>query len=204
MRAGIVGGGMVAVLVGLTAGCGGGVPPDEALEAVRRGGGEFASLGPRSESREWERAAEHYYRPAYRDYFEDMDAIADHSLDFATGQGDPLSFCEDPQRALRQLRRVLKPGAALVLSVDNRCAGVRTLLDEQEPAAALELLRSGRTEWRADRDAERFGMKMFDAAERLVVCNSQYYNMYELTSEDAKPGSTLSEVLQKRVAKGTF
>jgi methyl-accepting chemotaxis protein len=45
---------------------------------------------------------------------------------------------------------------------------------------------------------------MFDASERLVVCNAQYYKMYELTPADVKPGSTLSEVLAKRVAKGTF
>ena len=45
---------------------------------------------------------------------------------------------------------------------------------------------------------------MFDAAERLVVCNSQYYTMYELTPADVKPGATLSEVLARRVAKGTF
>ena len=48
------------------------------------------------------------------------------------------------------------------------------------------------------------GLCMFDAAERLVVCNAQYYNMYELTPADVKPGATLSEVLEKRVAKGTF
>jgi methyl-accepting chemotaxis protein len=48
------------------------------------------------------------------------------------------------------------------------------------------------------------GLSMFDAAERLIVCNAQYYEMYGLTSEDVKPGSTLSEVLAKRVAKGTF
>ena len=48
------------------------------------------------------------------------------------------------------------------------------------------------------------GLCMFDAAERLVVCNAQYYKMYELTPDDVKPGSTLSEVLEKRVAKGTF
>ena len=53
-------------------------------------------------------------------------------------------------------------------------------------------------------DSMAQGLCMFDASERLVVCNSQYYNMYELTSDDVKPGSTLSEVLEKRVAKGTF
>ena len=48
------------------------------------------------------------------------------------------------------------------------------------------------------------GLCMFDASERLVVCNQQYYNMYELTPDDVKPGATLSEVLARRVAKGTF
>lgn len=53
-------------------------------------------------------------------------------------------------------------------------------------------------------DSMAQGLCMFDAAERLVVCNSQYYKMYELTADEVKPGATLSEVLNKRVAKGTF
>jgi methyl-accepting chemotaxis protein len=53
-------------------------------------------------------------------------------------------------------------------------------------------------------DSMAQGLCMFDASERLVVCNTQYYDMYELTSADVKPGATLSEVLAKRVAKGTF
>ena len=53
-------------------------------------------------------------------------------------------------------------------------------------------------------DSMAQGLCMFDAAERLVVCNSQYSKMYELTPADVKPGSTLSEVLARRVAKGTF
>ena len=53
-------------------------------------------------------------------------------------------------------------------------------------------------------DSMAQGMCMFDAAERLVVCNTQYYEMYGLTSDDVKLGATLSEVLAKRVAKGTF
>src|SRR5665213_1964361 len=48
------------------------------------------------------------------------------------------------------------------------------------------------------------GLCMFDRSERLVVCNTQYYEMYGLASDDVTPGFTLSEVLAKRVAKGTF
>jgi len=53
-------------------------------------------------------------------------------------------------------------------------------------------------------DSMAQGLCMFDASERLVICNSQYYRMYNLTSADVKTGFTLSEVLARRVAKGTF
>jgi len=53
-------------------------------------------------------------------------------------------------------------------------------------------------------DSMAQGLCMFDASERLVVCNAQYYKMYNLTPADVRPGSTLSEVLTKRVAMGTF
>ena len=53
-------------------------------------------------------------------------------------------------------------------------------------------------------DSMAQGLCMFDASERLVVCNSKYYEMYGLTPADVKPGSTLSKVLARRVAKGTF
>lgn len=101
---------------------------------------------------------------------EDMAAIADGALAFATAQGDPLSFCADPQRALFELRRVLAVDATAVLSVDHRVAGVRTLLDENEPDAALDLLRTGRTRWRARERDDEFGMKMFTLAELQHLC----------------------------------
>lgn len=70
--------GLIAALAALASGCGGGpegAPPDEALQRLRERGGEYADLRPDSDPEEWRRAAEAYYPPAYRDYFEDMDAI---------------------------------------------------------------------------------------------------------------------------------
>ena len=73
--------------------------------------------------------------------------------------------------------------------------------------AAAAMLREQRQEiiqLRMTTDSMPQGLCMFDANERLVVCNTQYYRMYELTPDDVKKGSTLSEVLKRRVAKGTF
>jgi diguanylate cyclase (GGDEF)-like protein len=48
------------------------------------------------------------------------------------------------------------------------------------------------------------GLVMFDAAERLVMRNDRYLEMYGLSPEDAKPGSTLREIIRNRIATGTL
>ena len=96
---------------------------------------------------------------------EDMGELEDECLDFATAQGDPLSFCKQPRRGLAELRRILKPGACCVLSVDHRVAGLKTLAQGKKPGPMLDLLKTGRTEWKAHRSEDSFPMKMFDAQE---------------------------------------
>ena len=43
---------------------------------------------------------------------------------------------------------------------------------------------------------------MFDRDQRLVVCNERYGEMYALTSEQTKPGTTLRSILEARVSAG--
>jgi methyl-accepting chemotaxis protein len=46
------------------------------------------------------------------------------------------------------------------------------------------------------------GLCMFDAEQRLIVCNKRYSELYNLNAEQTKPGTTLREILQYRIAKG--
>ena len=48
------------------------------------------------------------------------------------------------------------------------------------------------------------GLAMFDGAHRLVVCNKLYGEMYGLTPEQTKPGTTIGEVLKYRLATGLY
>ena len=45
---------------------------------------------------------------------------------------------------------------------------------------------------------------MFDAEQRLVVCNKLYAQLYGLTPEQVKPGTSIRELLEYRHAKGVF
>jgi methyl-accepting chemotaxis protein len=48
------------------------------------------------------------------------------------------------------------------------------------------------------------GLCMFDARNRVVVCNSRYVDIYKMSPEIVKPGCTLRELIQHRKDIGTF
>lgn len=48
------------------------------------------------------------------------------------------------------------------------------------------------------------GLCMFDAEQRLEVCNERYTRMYGLLPGQLKPGMTIREILQKRTDAGTY
>ena len=48
------------------------------------------------------------------------------------------------------------------------------------------------------------GLIMFDAAERIVVCNRRYIEMFGLSPEIVKPGCTLHALISHRKACGSF
>src|SRR5262249_58248927 len=48
------------------------------------------------------------------------------------------------------------------------------------------------------------GLCMFDAAQRLVLCNQGYLRMYDLSPDVVKPGCTLRQLLNYRIKRGAF
>ena len=48
------------------------------------------------------------------------------------------------------------------------------------------------------------GLAMFDAEQRLIVCNKRYAEMYGLTPEQVKPGTTVRQIFQYRLANGFY
>jgi diguanylate cyclase (GGDEF)-like protein len=48
------------------------------------------------------------------------------------------------------------------------------------------------------------GLCMFDADQRLLVCNERYIEMYGLSHELAKPGTPFRTIVESRIANGLF
>ena len=48
------------------------------------------------------------------------------------------------------------------------------------------------------------GLCMFDAGQRLVLCNRSYLKMYDLSPDVVKPGCSLRQLLHYRIKRGAF
>ena len=65
-------------------------------------------------------------------------------FDFALAEGDPISYCDDPSKAVKELNRVLKPYSFVQAGVDSLFAIVRRLMHEGRIDEAEEVLGKGR------------------------------------------------------------
>jgi diguanylate cyclase (GGDEF)-like protein len=110
-------------------------------------------------------------------------------------------------RYISVLRRPLADGGLISTHEDiterellhARVESQNHLLKEHE-----KLLRSQNTQLDAAINNISQGLCMYDAAQRLVVCNEPYARMYGLSREQVKPGTTLRELVELRIAKGLY
>lgn len=48
------------------------------------------------------------------------------------------------------------------------------------------------------------GLAMFDREQKLIVCNEKYLELYDLPSELGEPGTSLTDIVKRRIANGFF
>ena len=69
----------------------------------------------------------------------------DETFDFVLAEGDPISYCSNPLKAVSEIYRVLKHGCYAVAGVDSLYAVIRRILyHEQDVDKALRVLEEGR------------------------------------------------------------
>jgi diguanylate cyclase (GGDEF)-like protein len=110
-------------------------------------------------------------------------------------------------RIISVTRRQMADGGRLVTHEDiterqrlnAQLAQQNQLLEAQE-----EKLRTQNLQLDAALENMVQGLAMFDAAQRIVVCNKRYADIYGLTAEQVKPDTSIRQLLEYRHARGVF
>ncbi len=110
-----------------------------------------------------------------------------------------VEILPDPTRAVASLSMspgwltlIVASAALAVLGMALSAAFADRRLSEQSHLLATAL------------DHMSQSLNMFDREQRLIVCNKRYAEMYALPPELTRPGTTLRQILEYRVAQGFF
>jgi diguanylate cyclase (GGDEF)-like protein/PAS domain S-box-containing protein len=128
------------------------------------------------------------------------------------------TFMLDPEVYIGELRQALAAGRPVTLTpeladgriicIENHVTAdggwVSTHEDITARRVAEKQLREQKLQLDTALNTMSQGLNMFDASRRLVVCNQRYLEMYGLSPDVVKPGCTIEELVEARVAGGTF
>lgn len=91
----------------------------------------------------------------------DLRAFPENHFALAIAQGDVLSFARYPPKALKEIRRLLRPDGVLVASVDQTYAALAHYAEKNDLNGLERLLQRGEMEWLAREREERFTVHTF-------------------------------------------
>jgi SAM-dependent methyltransferase len=99
----------------------------------------------------------------------DLSELPDATFDLALALGDPIGCTQSPARALKQIRRKLRPAGILVATLDNRLAALDHYLRQGDVSALDTFLRTGRTHWLTANPDEQFPIWTYTPAQAVKL-----------------------------------
>jgi SAM-dependent methyltransferase len=125
----------------------------------------------------------------------DLSALPDAAFDLALALGDPIGCTEAPARALKQVRRKLRPTGVLVASLDNRLAAIDHYLAAGDLDALETFLRTGRTHWLTRDPDERFPIWTYTPAQAVKLFEQCGFEVLDVVGKTVLPLRHARELL---------
>ncbi len=123
----------------------------------------------------------------YHTSISEMPDIDNETYDYIVGQGDPLGSAGKPERVMKELCRVLKPGGVMVMSVDNVYGGMFHYLKENDLLGLERFLKDGRTNWVTDDEREQYEVTAFTPERIRKMCEARGLELLSIIGKTALP-----------------
>jgi ubiquinone/menaquinone biosynthesis C-methylase UbiE len=116
-----------------------------------------------------------------------MPELASESFSLVLAMGDPVSICSDPQRAVREMHRILKAGGVVTLTADNRLGGIDHYIERGNLDLLEAFVRDGRTRWLTDAEQERFELHTFTPAQLRRLLEAAGFEVLSIVGKTILP-----------------
>ncbi len=126
----------------------------------------------------------------------DLAGIESGRFDLIVAMGDPLSICSDPARAVREMRRICKPGGTVIATADNKLAALDHFLDRGDIDGVESFLKTGKTQWLTPDQSERFQLTAFTPGELQRLFDRGGFEIVKLIGKTVLPIRAFKNLLK--------
>jgi ubiquinone/menaquinone biosynthesis C-methylase UbiE len=126
----------------------------------------------------------------------DLSELPREHYALAIAQGDVLSFATHPPKALKEVKKVLRPGGVLVASLDQTLAAIDHYAEKADLFGLEKLIKSGTMEWLAHAEEERFPVHTFTPEKLREMFTQGGFEILDLYGKTVLPLKKLEELLQ--------
>ncbi|MEK7450163.1 MAG: class I SAM-dependent methyltransferase, partial [Planctomycetota bacterium] len=119
-------------------------------------------------------------------------------FDLAIAQGDSLSCCANPPRAVKEVARVLKKDGLFIASVDNKFGGLRVFIEQNKIEELEKLVRTGQTHWFTKEKTEQFPLTYFTPDELRKLFIAHGFEVISLIGKPVLPLRPDSRLLENK------
>ncbi|MGD0541930.1 MAG: class I SAM-dependent methyltransferase, partial [Tepidisphaeraceae bacterium] len=130
----------------------------------------------------------------------DLSQVEADRFDLILAMGDPLSICSDPASAMREMRRICKPGGTVIATADNKLAAIDHFLDRGDLDGLESFVKTSRTQWLTADERERFELTAFTPGDLRRLFERSGFEVVKLTGKTILPLRTFKHLLQREGA----
>ncbi len=117
----------------------------------------------------------------------DLSKLPEGHFALAVAMGDPIGCTESPVKAMKQIRRILRPDGVLSATFDNKLAAIEFFLEQGDGEGLARFLRNGRTHWLTDSPDEQFEIATFSPGEVVRLVESAGFELIEMVGKTVLP-----------------
>lgn len=129
-----------------------------------------------------------------------LSALPAEHFALAIALGEPLCSADPPARAMKEIRRILKPGGRLIATFDNSLNALEHYLEKGQVDNLDRFLRDGKTNWITQDHGERFELQTFTPRQLAKLFAAARFEVLEMLGKTVLPMRRYRELLDDKTA----
>jgi SAM-dependent methyltransferase len=134
----------------------------------------------------------------------DLSALPAETFALAVAFGDPIGCAASPRRALKEIRRIVRPEGILVATFDNKLSAIDFYLEKADAPELSRFLRRGVTHWLTRDPAEQFPIHTYSPDEAVKLVESAGFALIELIGKTVLPMRLHRHLLESSESRRTW